>query len=174
MTGYYAIMAKHAKLRLVRRRLRRKGVNAYLPAVVLRRPVARHGRLKYRRHVVPLMSYILVEAPDHPATRDLWLHDVLSTKDVYDYVKIGDAHAIPQSAVDELKSSVARIVAEGAAARHKYRLRVGGKGTIKTGTLAGKTGSIQWITGKRAGLEARIFGSMRVLDVAMSNLESAA
>ena len=172
--SYIAITADHAKLRKVRKRLRRSGCNAYLPAIVAKRIVPKGRKLRHRRHVLPLMSYVLVEAPSRPDVFDLWLYSVLTTKDVRGYVKVGDMPAlISQASVDNLKAGVKDIRFQIAAARHRSRVGLGSKSAIKTGSLAGKVGTIQWIRGKKAGLEARLFGSMRVVEVDVENLEAA-
>lgn len=172
---YVAITADHTKLRKVRRALRRKGIEAYLPAIVHKRPVVKSAKVKYRRRITPLMSYILAKAPDHPAYLDLWLYDVLQTKDVRGYVKVQDEPAlILQGEVNALKDAVAQIRLDLDRQRHKRWLRTGQKASITAGTLAGKTGTISWIKGKRAGLEAKIFGAMRVVEVQVSSLEHAA
>lgn len=171
---YIAITADHAKLRKVRRALRRKGVEAYLPAIVHKRPVVKSAKVKYRRRITPLMSYILVKAPEHPAARDLWLYDVLQTKDVRGYVKVQDEPAlILQGEVNGLKEAVAQIRFDLDRQRHKRWLITGQKASITAGTLAGKTGTIQWLRKNKAGLEAKIFGAMRVVEVQVSALEAA-
>jgi hypothetical protein len=53
---YIAITAKHCHLRKVRRRLRRKGYTAYLPAIIQKRIVIKGGEPCHKRRVVPLMS----------------------------------------------------------------------------------------------------------------------
>ena len=60
-----------------------------------------------------------------------------------------------------------------AAQSHKRWLRSGMKATVKAGSLAGKTGTVQWVRGKRAGLEARLFGAARVVEVPVGDLEAA-
>lgn len=171
---YIALRADHAHLRKVRKRLRRKGNVAYVPALVTKRIIPKGLKTRRKRHVIPLMSYILVKVPEAPSVWNLWLHDVLATKDVRGYVKIDEGPAlIPNSNIEHLKAEVARLCSEVAQARHKARLRSGGKATIKTGSLAGKIGTVEWIKGKRVGLEAKLFGSTRVIEVAKENLEAA-
>lgn len=171
---YIAITCDYAKLRKVRRELRRKGVDAYLPAIVHKRPVVKSSKVKYRRKVTPLMSYILVAAPKHDLVRDLWLYDVLQTKDVRGYVKVQDEPAlILVGEVEALKQAVLKIRRDLDRQRHKRWLRTGQKASINTGTLAGKTGTISWIKKNKAGLEARLFGAMRVVEVPVSALEAA-
>ena len=60
------------------------------------------------------------------------------------------------------------------AARHRRWLRKGGKAVVKSGSLAGRVGTVQWVTAKRVGLEARLFGAARVITVERDNVESAA
>lgn len=170
--SYIALTAKYCDLLKVRRRLRRKGYTAYLPAIVQKRIVIKGGKPSHKRRVVPLMSYILVEAPSH--SFDTWLHDVLETDDVRGYLKSGDKPAmVSLGTLLSFKIDVAKMVFEMEAMRHKGRLRRGAKYTIKSGSLAGKAGTVQWIRGKKAGLEAKLFGSMRVVEVAADNLEAA-
>lgn len=169
---YIAITAKHCHLRKVRRRLRRKGYTAYLPAIIQKRIVIKGNKACHKRRVVPLMSYILVEAPSH--SFDTWLHDVLETDDVRGYLKSGDSPAmVSLGTLLSFKIDVAKMVFEMEAMKHKGRLRRGAKYTIKSGSLAGKAGTVQWIRGKKAGLEAKLFGSVRVIEVAADNLEAA-
>jgi transcription antitermination factor NusG len=173
--NFIAITAHHSKLRKVRRALRRNGVNAYLPAIVHKRTIPKAGKVIHKRRVTPLMSYILAEIPDHSAAQDLWLHSILETKDVKGYVKNNDRPAlIPGAHVEDLRSSVAKIRRELAAQNHKRWLRTGSKVSIKNGSLAGKVGTVQWLKGKRVGLEAKLFGSTRVVEVTKDNLEHAA
>ena len=172
---FIAITTDYAKLRKVRRALRRKGVEAYLPAIVHKRPVLKSAKVKYRRRITPLMSYILAKAPEHDLVRDLWLYDILQTKDVRGYVKSIDRPALIVDAdVEALKEAVAQIRRDLDKQRHKRWLRTGQKASIKDGTLAGKTGTIQWLRKNKAGLEAKIFGAMRVVEVPVSALENAA
>jgi len=171
---WIAVTADYSKLRKVRRALRRKGVEAYLPAIVHKRPVVKSSKVKYRRKVTPLMSYILIQAPEHDLVRDLWLYDVLQTKDVRGYVKNVDRPAlIADSAIEALKDSVLKIRRDLDRQRHKRWLRTGQKASINTGTLAGKTGTINWIKKNKAGLEAKLFGAMRVVEVKLEALEAA-
>lgn len=171
---WIAVTADYSKLRKVRRALRRKGVEAYLPAIVHKRPVVKSAKVKYRRKVTPLMSYILVAAPKHDLVRDLWLYDVLQTKDVRGYVKNLDRPALIADAdIEALKDAVLKIRRDLDRQRHKRWLRTGQKASITTGTLAGKTGTIQWLNNKRAGLEVMMFGSMRPVEVRRKDLEAA-
>jgi transcription antitermination factor NusG len=173
--SYIAITAEnHMKLLKVRRELRRKGYAAYVPAIVHRRPFLKGRKVKYRRHITKLIPYILAETPEHEAMRDLWLHEVKSIKDVRGYVTInGKPALIADRDIADLKASVSDMLSEIEKSRHKRWLRTGSKASIKSGTLAGKTGTIQWIKRKRVGLEARLFGSMRVVEVEIERLEAA-
>lgn len=174
--SYIAITADFAKLRKVRRALRRKGVEAYLPAIVNRHAVAKSSKIKYRRRVTPLMSYILAKAPDHPAAMNLWLHDIRSTKDVRGYMTIKDEPAlISDDEVFGVWCQVSDILREVELSKRKCKrwFRAGAKARMQEGTLAGRVGTIQWVRGKRAGLEAKIFGAMRVVEVPVSALEAA-
>ena len=173
MSSWIVITADPAKLRKVRRRLRRKGYPAYLPAIARVRAVAKGGKLKRRRTITPLMSYILVQAPSEHVL-DLWLYDVTSTEDVRGYLKQSDMPAlVTDAAMTELRATIrnVRFMMEASAA--KRRLRKGMKARVTDGTLAGKSGTIEWVRGARIGLEAQLFGSMRVVEVPASALEAA-
>ncbi|MBK8772320.1 MAG: hypothetical protein IPM06_18130 [Rhizobiales bacterium] len=170
--SFIAITAKHCHLRKVRHRLRCKGFTAYLPAIVHKRIVNKGGKPCHKRRVVPLMSYILVQVPSHGF--DTWLHDVLETDDVRGYLKSGDKPAtVSLGTLLSFKIDVAKMVFEMEAQRHKMKLKRGAKYAIKSGSLAGKAGTVKWIRGKKAGLEAKLFGSVRVIEVAADNLEAA-
>lgn len=170
---YIAITADASRIRKVRKRLRRKGYEAYVPCIVTKRAIAKGGKLSRKRRIVPLMSYVLVEMPDQ-AVFDLWLHDVLAVKDVRGIVSNGDdAAVIPDRCVGDLREAVAKMVSDEKAARAKRWLSKGRKAVIKSGSLAGRHGTVAWIKGKKAGLEAILFGSTRVLEVEKSNLEAA-
>jgi transcription antitermination factor NusG len=173
---WIAITANYSKIRKVRRRLRRKGLTVYVPAVVSRRPIVKGSRLKYRRRITFLMTYILVQIPENTpkAVLDLWLHDTMNTKDVRGYLKNNDAPAIvPDADFISIKLAVAKLVSSMTAVNHKRWLREGARVSIKDGSLAGKTGKVQWVRKNRAGLEAMLFGSMRVVEVDAKNLEAA-
>lgn len=172
--SFIAITAKAQHLRKVRKRLRRKGYAAYLPAIVRTRVTAKGSKLKRRRHVSPLMSYVLVEFQADESTAGLTLYDVLETKDVRGYLQSGNGPAlIPAHEVEAVRQEVAAMVQTIAAQSHKRWLRSGMKATVKAGSLAGKTGTVQWVRGKRAGLEARLFGAARVVEVQTADLEAA-
>lgn len=175
MSSWIVITADPAKLRKVRRRLRRKGYQAYLPAIARVRAVAKGGKLKRRRTITPLMSYILVQAPSEHVL-DLWLYDVTSTKDVRGYLTVEDKPALVLEAhCSELKKTVAFFVGAWlAAVSRQHRLHSGMKARVKDGSLAGKSGQIQWVRGAKAGLEAQLFGSVRVVEVPVTALEVAA
>lgn len=170
--SYIVLTAEPSKLRKVRRRLRRKGYQAYLPAIARVRAIAKGNKIKRRRVITPLMSYILVEAPSH--SFDTWLHDVLETDDVRGYLKSGDRPAtVSLGTLLSFKIDVAKLVFEMEASRHKAKLRRGAKYAVKSGSLAGRVGTVKWLRGKKAGLEAKLFGSVRVIEVAAENLEAA-
>ena len=173
---YIAITADFQKIRKVRRALRLKGVDAYLPALVARRPHLKGRKVKYRRHVTPVMRYILAKAPDHPAALNLWLHDIKETKHVRGYVTVQGQPAFMTDndvfgvwcQVDDMNREIAL-----SKKKDKRRFRAGQKARFSDGTLIGRIGSIQWIKGKRAGLETRLFGSVRVVEVEIAKLEAA-
>jgi transcription antitermination factor NusG len=123
--------------------------------------------------LTPLMSYILVKAPCD-SIFDLWLYDVTSTKDVRGYLKTADRPAlVPDLDIQALKAKVKWLRFESEARTMKRRLRSGMKARVKEGTLAGKAGTVQWVRGAKAGLEAQLFGSMRVVEVKAKDLEAA-
>lgn len=174
--SYIVITADPAKLRKVRKRLRRKGYAAYLPAIARVRAVAKGNKIKRRRTITPLMGYILVQAPSEHVL-DLWLYDVTSTKDVRGYLCENDRTAfVSHASVDGLRCAVRKfrdtlfVMEANLASR---RLRKGMKARVTDGTLAGKSGTIEWVRGAKAGLEAQLFGSMRVVEVPAKSLEAA-
>ena len=172
---WIALTTAPNKARAVRKRLRRRGESAYVAAIVHKRIITKGTKTRRKRFITVLMPYVLVKGPQHPGISALWLHGVLSTKDVSGVLHAGDDAAwIPDHAIDGLKTEVARIVLEASAARHRRRLRKSGKAVIKAGSLAGRVGTVQWVTAKRVGLEARLFGAARVIAVDRENVESAA
>lgn len=171
---WIALTTAPNKARAVRKRLRRRGESAYIPAMVSKRIIPKGTRTRRKRFVTVLMSYVLVRAPEHIGVRALWLYGVLSVKDVSGVLHAGDDPAwIPDHAIEELRAEVARMVLETSAARHRRWLRKGGKAVVKSGSLAGRVGTVQWVTAKRVGLEARLFGAARVIAVDRENIEAA-
>ena len=172
---WIALTTAPNKARAVRKRLRRRGESAYVPVMVATRIIPKGTRTRRKRFITVLMSYVLVRAPEHTSVRALWLHGVLSVKDVSGVLYSGDGPAwIPDHAMDDLKAEVARIVLEARAVRSLRLLLKGGKAVVKSGSLAGRVGTVQWVTAKRVGLEARLFGAARVITVERENVESAA
>lgn len=174
---WIALTTAPNKARAVRKRLRRRGESAYVAAIVTKRIITKGTKTRRKRFITVLMlHYVLVKAPQHDGIQALWLHGVLSTKDVSGVLRNSsdDAAWIPDYAIDEFKEEVARIVLEARDARHRYWLRKGGKAVVKSGSLAGRVGTVQWVTAKRVGLEARLFGAARVITVERENVESAA
>jgi len=172
---WIALTTAPNKARAVRKRLRRRGESAYVPAMVAKRIIPKGIRTRRKRIITVLMPYVLVRAPEHTSVRALWLHGVLSVKDVSGVLYAGDDPAwIPDHAIEELKAEVARIILEASAARHRRWLSKGGKAVVKSGYLAGRVGTVQWVTAKRVGLEARLFGAARVIAVDRENVEAAA
>ena len=152
------------KARAVRKRLRRRGESAYVPAMVAKRIIPKGTKTRRKRFITVLMPYVLVRAPEQAGVRARWLHGGLSVKDVSGVLHAGDDPAwIPDHAIEELKAEVARMVLEASAARHRRWLRKGGKAVVKSGSLAGRVGTVQWVTAKRGGLEARLIGAARVV-----------
>ncbi len=170
MTTWIAITVLPGKARAVRRRLRRDGLNAYLPAMVIREG------LKKRRRIVPLMSYILVEEPEHFSVRHLMLVHVLRTRDVTGCVGVRGLgpSIIPGSDVDALKIRVANILFEQKAARHRSFLRKGSRAKIKAGPLMGTTGTVTWANRQRIEIEAVLFSGLRVITVRREDVEHVA
>lgn len=168
---YIAIVAKPQHIRSVRRSLRRKGYNAYVPA--LSRVKLYQKAPKRRHHINFLMRYILVEIP-HKAVMNLWLYDVISTKNVAGYLRSGDELAlVADREVFMIRNEVALMRRALAKKSSKDFLRIGEKARLAKGTLEGKIGVLQWIRGKKAGLEARLLGATRVIEVSIKDLEAA-
>lgn len=171
---WIALTTAPNKARAVRKRLRRCGESAYVPAMVAKRIIPKGTRTRRKRFITVLMTYVLVRAPEHDGVRALWLHGVLSVKDVSGVLHAGDDPAwIPDHAIDDFKAEVARIVLEARAVRDRRLLFKSGKAVIKSGSLAGRVGTVQWVTAKRVGLEARLFGAARVIAVDRENVEAA-
>lgn len=173
---YIAIRTDYAKIRKVRRALRRQGVEAYLPAIVHKRPRPKAGKIIHKRHVTPLMSYILARAPEHQAARDLWLHSIRETKDVRGYVTIQNEPAfIPERDIEAVKIAVEKLRLDLSAQKHKRWLRKGGKAVFKegNGTWTGKIGTIQEIKKRGVELEMMLFGAKRIVTVQRDKLEAA-
>ena len=172
---WIALTTAPNKARAVRKRLRRRGESAYVAAIVTKRIITKGTKTRRKRFITVLMTYVLVRAPEHIGVRALWLHGVLSVKDVSGVLYSDDGPAwIPDHAMDDLKAEVARIVLEARAVRDRRLLFKSGKAVIKSGSLAGRVGTVQWVTAKRVGLEARLFGAARVITVERENVESAA
>lgn len=172
---YIAITADYQKLIKVRRALRRKGIEAYLPSVILKRPILKASRLKYRRRITPMMRYIIAKLPEHQAARDLWLYDIKTMKDVRGWVTIqGEPALIKEADVIELRKAVSEIVVAMHAAKHKRVLKKGSKASTREGPFAGRIGSIQWINKKRAELEVIALGGRTItVNVPIGSLEAA-
>ena len=171
---WIALTTAPNKARAVRKRLRRRGESAYVPVMVTKRIIPKGTRTCRKRFITVLMPYVLVRAPEHSGVRALWLHGVLSVKDVSGVLYSGDGPAwIPDHAIDDLKAEVARIILEASAVLKRGKVRRGGKVTIKSGSLAGRVGTVQWVTAKRVGLEAMLFGAARVIAVDRENVEAA-
>lgn len=167
---WIAITVDPGKARAVRKRLRKDGLNAYLPAIVVREG------LRKRRRIVPLMNYVLVEEPEHFAVRHLMLVHVLRTRDVTGCVGVRGLgpSIIPGSDVDALKLRIANMLFEQQAARHKSFLRKGSRAKIKSGPLMGTTGTVTWANRQRVEIEAILFSGMRVITVRREDVEAAA
>jgi transcription antitermination factor NusG len=73
----------------------------------------------------------------------------------------------------ELRATIRNVRFAMEVSAAKRRLRKGMKARVTDGTLAGKSGTIEWVRGAKAGLEAQLFGSMRVVEVPASALEAA-
>jgi transcription antitermination factor NusG len=175
LSSWIVITADPAKIRKVRRRLRRKGYQAYLPAIARVRAVAKGGKLKRRRTITPLMSYILVQAPSEHVL-DLWLYDVTSTRDVRGLLQVEDKAALVSDADRaKLANSIEDLIFRLEARAATKRIRAGAKVRLKNGSgpLADRVWTVQWINKARALLEAQLFGSMRVVEVPASALEAA-
>ena len=179
--SYIAITADYHNLRKVRRALRQKGYDAYLPAIVQKhaRSVEKDGKtvMVYRRKIKPLIRYVLAKAPEHPAARDLWLHDIRATKYVTGYVTILEVPAfIPDDDVFGVWCQVADMHKEIERAKKKKLrwFRAGEKARLQDGAFAGRVGTVQWISKKGVELELMLFGAKRVVTVEKDKLEAAA
>lgn len=173
--SWIAIMTEPGKTRIVRKRLRRAGLNAYVPSIIMRDLVIRASAAKRRRRIVPLMPYVLVEDPDHSPVRHLMLHHVLTTRGVTGYVGtdgLGPS-IIPDRDVSELRTRVADMVLELAAKRHRAVLSKGDRVRVKAGSLMGRAGTVTWVNAKRVELEAMLFGSVRRVTVKREDVEAA-
>lgn len=169
--SWIVVTAKTTDLRKARRALRRKGYRAYIPALSGYRLSAKGGRLRRRRQITLLMSYILVEAPD-ARIQNLWLHDVLSTDKVQGYLKSNDAPAlVPADVVQALADTVrnGRLVAAANAA--KRRLRKGDKAIAKAGAFNMHAGTVLQIKKRVAQWETYLFGRPTVVTIAEKDLE---
>lgn len=172
--SWIVVTANPQNIRKARKRLRRQGYEAYLPAVCVRRVVAKGRTVKRYRVIKPLMSYIMVKTKQ-PEFVNVDLLAIIATKDVRGYLKSGDGPALVRDGViAELRDDISKARLAAEALRHKRRLRAGMKARVSSGALAGKVGSVAWIRGKKAGLEAKLLGSMRVVEVEVGQLEVAA
>jgi hypothetical protein len=72
---WIALTTAPNKARAVRKRLRRRGESAYIPAMVSKRIITKGTRPRRKRIITVLMPYVLVRAPEHTSVRALWLHD---------------------------------------------------------------------------------------------------
>lgn len=174
---YVAITADYQKLIKVRRALRRKGIEAYLPSIIVKRPILKASRLKYRRRVTPMMRYIIAKLPEHQVARDLWLYDIKTMKDVRGWVTIqGEPALISENDVMAVWCQVSDIIKEMDLSKKKKKrwFRAGEKARLQDGSFAGKVGSIQWVTKKRAELEIIAWGSKVItINVPIASLEAA-
>lgn len=178
---WLAITTEPGKARIVRRRLRRDGINAYLPAIVKKKNRVRYkqnGEPFFRnvRDPIPLMSYVLVEEPREFAVRHLMLVHVLNVRDVSGALGIPGLgpSIIPNSEVDDMKARVKQIIFEVQVEQHKEKLRKGRRARVKSGHAAGKTGTVSWINKKRAELDMMIEGvGMRRIAIKLEDLEAA-
>lgn len=173
--SWVAIMTEPGKTRIVRKRLRRAGLNAYVPSIVMRDLVIRASAAKRRRRIVTLMPYVLVEEHEHFQARHLMLHHVLATRGVMGCVGIDGRgpSIIPDRDVSELRARVADMVLELKAQRHRAVLSKGDRVRIKAGSLMGRAGTVTWVNAKCVELEAMLFGSVRRVTVKREDVEAA-
>lgn len=167
---WIAITTEPRKQRLARKRLRRKGYDAYLPCIVVKRPM----KIWRKRQVVQVMPYIFVRIP-HQSMTELMLHDILSTRDVRSYIgsKVYGPQIVKDGEIAALKTAISGMVLDAEAARYAANVSLGERARIKAGTLAGKVGTVTWVKNQRARLEAFIFGAVRVVEVKAEDLEAA-
>ncbi len=166
---YYALITEPGRLPVVRRLLRRSGADCYLPAEI------RFNHRRKMRVVVPMMPYLFVKAPA-PELQALWMQQVKSVRYVRGFVaitKMAGPHPIADTKIEVLRKTIAdwRNVEHGR--KTLGGLRRGASAVVKNGPLAGRKGTVSWINGNRARLEAFIFGSSRVVEVAVRDLEAA-
>jgi transcription antitermination factor NusG len=169
--SYIVVTAEPSKLRKVRRRLRRKGYTAYLPAIARVRAIAKGSKVKRKRHVTPLMSYIFVQCPDEAVT-GLWLYDITETKDVRAYVKVNERAAlVSDEDVSRLAAAIKnmRFVAEANATRR--RLRKGDSAKAKNGAFTNHTGTVLDIKKQMVEWETYLFGRPTTVRLKATDLE---
>ena len=172
--SYIVITADPAKLRKVRKRLRRKGYTAYLPAIARVRAVAKGGKLKRRRIITPLMSYIFVEVPDE-AVMDLWLYDVTQTKDVKSYMKTSERPAlVSDNDIAGLAASIKNMMFVAQANAMRRRLRKGDAAKAKNGAFTNHAGTVLDIRKQMVKWETYLFGRPTVVMMKSDDLEKVA
>ena len=166
---WLALRTEPGRLPIVRRLLKRAGNDCYLPAEI---------RLNHRRRkriVVPMMPYLFVKSPA-PELQALWMQQIKGVRYVKGFVATnpinGPCH-IADAKIEVLRRSIAdyRNVERGRKALNQ--LRKGSRATVKNGPLAGRKGTVSWVNGDRAKLEAFIFGSLRTVTIETSQLEAA-
>ena len=174
--SYIVVTAEPAKLRKVRRRLRRKGYTAYLPAIARRKAYMKDvgGKqviVKRKLIVSPLMSYIFVEVPD-AHVMDLWLYDVKATRDARDYLKSGDSPAlVPGDKIAELKTFIERSLSHAEAMEIRKRLFKGDSAKAKNGAFANHAGVVLEIRKQVVKWETYLFGRPTTVLMKADDLE---
>ena len=166
---WLAIRTEPGRLPVVRQLLRRQGEVCYLPAEI------RFNHRRRKRIVVPMMPYLFIKAPAHEIT-NLWMHKVKSVRYVKGFIAINPLvgpHPIADSSIDVLRRSISDLQQVERAKKTARALRKGKRAIIKSGPLAGRKGTVSWMNGNRAKLEALIFGTVRTVTVAVDQLEAA-
>ena len=172
---YYAIQTEPGRLPVVRQLLRRAGHDCYLPAEI------RYSHRRKKRLIVPMMPYLFVKAPHlfskaPPKVQALWMHQIKAVRHVKGFVamtRLEGPIPLADDKIDVLRRSIDDWRSVERARKTLSGLRKGGKAVVKHGPLAGRKGTVTWVSGNRAKLEAFIFGTSRVVTVQVDQLEAA-
>ena len=167
---WIAIRTEPGRLPVVRQLLRKQGETCYLPAEI------RFNHRRRKRIVVPMMPYLFIKTPYEEELTSLWMHKVKGTRYVKGFVSVNaliGPHPIADSSIDLLRRSISDLQQVERARKTMRGLRKGKRAVIKNGPLAGRKGTVSWMNGNRAKLEALIFGSVRTVTVSLEQLEAA-
>lgn len=170
---YIALTAKHHDLRKVRKRLRRRGLTAYVPCVAQKVFVTKGEKSGRRTRVATISNYIYVEAPANAAMLPLFIHSLTQTKGVIGRVD----GLIPDDDVTYMRAYVDAMLFEMAAARQRAKkktlLRRGDKARVTGGHFKEAVGKISWINKKALQLEAELNGRRQKIVVSRDSVEAA-